>query len=110
MGKLYAETAKNLLGILDHKVDPLELFYGSDLAADAFRESSCCGFKRGSPRFGSYTFTDISPWFLERAMDRFEDYADRIQFAKLNIELDPAQQGFKQGEYGLVIAANVSRV
>ena len=60
----------------------------------------------GTPRLAEYMFTDISPSFFEQAAERFK--SDRMAFATLDIEKDPAQQGFEIGKYDLVIAANVS--
>ena len=54
-----------------------------------------------------YDYTDISPAFFEAAVDRFERYSDIIRFKVLNIELDPAEQGFEVGTYDLIIAASV---
>jgi 3-oxoacyl-(acyl-carrier-protein) synthase/SAM-dependent methyltransferase/acyl carrier protein len=50
-----------------------------------------------------YTFTDVSPLFLERAVERFPSLCTGL----LNIERDPAAQGFAAGGYDLVVAANV---
>ncbi|KAJ4403512.1 hypothetical protein N0V85_005079 [Neurospora sp. IMI 360204] len=58
-------------------------------------------------RFERYDYTDISPSFFEQAKETFESAADRMQFKVLNIENDPRHQGFEEGEYDLVIAANV---
>ncbi len=49
------------------------------------------------PRTSEYVFTDISPAFFEKAKDRFRQYLDRMTFAVLNIEKDPAEQGFEDG-------------
>ncbi len=53
-----------------------------------------------------YTFTDVSPLFLERAAEQFRDYPF-MQRALLDIERDPLAQGFQAGGYDIVIAANV---
>ena len=53
-----------------------------------------------------YTFTDLSPLFLERAAEQFAAYPF-VKRALLDIERDPATQGFEAGGYDLVIAANV---
>ncbi|MCJ1389859.1 hypothetical protein MMC18_002716 [Xylographa bjoerkii] len=54
-----------------------------------------------------YDYTDISPAFFEAAADRYERYSDIIRFKVLDIELDPAEQGFDVGSYDLIIAASV---
>ena len=52
--------------------------------------------------------TDISPAFFEKAKDKFRQYLDRMTFAVLNIEKDPAEQGFENGSYDVIAASNVS--
>ncbi len=61
------------------------------------------------PDSAEYTFTDVSPHFLEEARTRFADHPG-IRFATLDIETDPAAQGFKPHTFDLVIAANVLHV
>lgn len=53
-----------------------------------------------------YTFTDLSPLFLERAAEQFAAYPF-VRHALLDIEADPIGQGFAAGAYDIVIAANV---
>ena len=53
----------------------------------------------------NYTFTDISPFFLETAKDTFAH--SFIEYKVLDIEKDPEIQGFLPGSYDLIIAANV---
>jgi acyl transferase domain-containing protein len=53
-----------------------------------------------------YTFTDVSPLFLERAAEQFSQYPF-VRRSLLDIERDPATQGFGAGHYDIVIAANV---
>ncbi len=57
--------------------------------------------------FATYTFTDVSAGFFERAQERFRDYADRMVFATYNMEQPPADQGFEEGTYDVLIASNV---
>ena len=61
----------------------------------------------GAPRFSTYDFTDISPSFFEKAKETFHAAADRMDFRTLNIENDPAHQGFGFEQYDLIIGANV---
>jgi len=58
-------------------------------------------------RMGSYTFTDISPSFFQKARKDFDKYNDRMVFKTLDIEDDPSTQGFELGSYDLIIASNV---
>ncbi len=59
-----------------------------------------------SGRF-EYTFTDISAGFFTQAEVRLAEYAAPIEYRTLNIEADPAAQGFDAHGYDLLIAANV---
>ena len=61
----------------------------------------------GSSRFSQYMYTDISPSFFEKAQETFKDHLDRMAFKVLDVEFDPAEQGFEAGSYDLVIASNV---
>lgn len=53
-----------------------------------------------------YTFTDLSPVFLERAKEQFAAFPF-VKYALLDIERDPAPQGFQAGQYDIIVAANV---
>lgn len=57
--------------------------------------------------FESYTFTDISPGFFENARARFAEYGDKMSYKLLDIERNPAEQGFEEHSFDLVIASNV---
>ncbi|WYZ42296.1 hypothetical protein EsH8_V_001191 [Colletotrichum jinshuiense] len=61
-------------------------------------------------RFKTYTFTDISAGFFERSEEKLSKYDDshggKIKFRVLDIEREPASQGFAKGAYDLVMAAN----
>ena len=54
-----------------------------------------------------YTFTDISAGFFSQAEERFAATGASIEYRRLDIEADPAAQGFDAHAYDLVIAANV---
>ena len=55
----------------------------------------------------SYTYTDISAGFFETAKTKFKNWRNVLNFKTLNIEHDPAEQGFAEGYYDIVVAANV---
>ncbi|PSN60130.1 hypothetical protein BS50DRAFT_536013 [Corynespora cassiicola Philippines] len=57
--------------------------------------------------FASYTYTDISSGFFEKAIEKFSQYADRMEFKRFNVESPPSSQGFTESSYDIVIAANV---
>ncbi|CAK7269354.1 Type I Iterative PKS [Sporothrix epigloea] len=64
--------------------------------------------KAVSPHFASYTYTDISPAFFEKAKTRFTaDELAKMEFRVLNIERDPIEQGFDPEGYDLILASNV---
>ena len=58
------------------------------------------------PRRTQFTFTDISPAFLNLAKAKFSQYA-HVDYRLLDIERSPVSQGFKQSSYDLIVAANV---
>ena len=53
-----------------------------------------------------YTFTDISPMFLNRACEKFVAF-DAMRYELLDLERDPAKQGFAHASYDIIICANV---
>ena len=54
----------------------------------------------------TYSFTDVSPAFLEAAQVRFKD-APFLKTALLDLERDPTEQGFAPGSFDIVVASNV---
>ncbi|MGC3998938.1 MAG: beta-ketoacyl synthase N-terminal-like domain-containing protein [Anaeromyxobacter sp.] len=52
-----------------------------------------------------YTFTDVSDVFLDRARERFGAYPF-LRHARLDLDADPAAQGFAPGSFDLVVASN----
>lgn len=60
-----------------------------------------------TPRFGHYTYTDISPGFFEKAKTKFEDWGHLMTYQTLDVSADPVGQGFELGSYDMVIACNV---
>lgn len=61
----------------------------------------------GTTHFLDYVYTDISPAFFAKAQTKFQDVLSRLQFKKLDITQNPADQGFDLGSYDIVIAASV---
>lgn len=59
------------------------------------------------PRFASYDVTDISSGFFEAFREKTQPWASLLNFKRLDIERDPVRQGFEEGTYDLVVAANV---
>lgn len=61
----------------------------------------------GGPRAASWHFTDISSGFFEAARTEFAEWSDILKFNKLDIEKDPASQGFELASYDIVVACEV---
>ncbi|KAI3317853.1 putative polyketide synthase [Xylariaceae sp. AK1471] len=57
--------------------------------------------------FASYTFTDISTGFFEKAQEVFSEYSDKMIFKALDCEKDILEQGYAEGSYDLVIGSLV---
>jgi acyl transferase domain-containing protein/acyl carrier protein/phospholipid N-methyltransferase len=53
-----------------------------------------------------YTFTDISPMFLNRAREKFAAL-EAMRYELLDLERDLAKQGFARASYDVIICANV---
>ncbi|KAE8133672.1 lovastatin nonaketide synthase [Aspergillus pseudotamarii] len=58
-------------------------------------------------KFTSYTYTDISPAFFDRAQDEFKEFSSKMEYRTLDIELDFTAQGYVEHSFDLVIASNV---
>ena len=85
----------------------LEIGAGTGGTTARVLKSFASGSGTRAQRCDSYEFTDISPAFLDGARDRFQDYHQFLSFKLLDIERDPASQGFEKGQYDLIIAADV---
>ncbi|KAE8153304.1 hypothetical protein BDV25DRAFT_137060 [Aspergillus avenaceus] len=57
--------------------------------------------------FRSYTFTDISTAFFDKAKESLPTYGENIIFQTLDIGVNAEEQGFRRHSYDLVVAANV---
>lgn len=60
----------------------------------------------GERSYSQYTYTDVSPGFMNAAKERFKHY-DNIDYRVLDITKDPVDQGFDLGCYDLIVGANV---
>ncbi|KAK4508762.1 hypothetical protein PRZ48_002501 [Zasmidium cellare] len=60
-----------------------------------------------APLLSHYDFTDISSGFFEQAREKYAAWGDFISYQKLDIESDPATQGFELESYDLVVACLV---
>ena len=59
-------------------------------------------------RFSQYCFTDSDPTCFDDAQHLLKDWQGHITFKKLNIDHDPIDQGFEEGSFDVILAANVS--
>ena len=64
----------------------------------------CSNGETGRPRIGKYTYTDVSPRFLDSASQRFEKYADQMDFRVFDMEKDPLSQGYDLNSYDVIVA------
>ncbi|EUC40640.1 hypothetical protein COCMIDRAFT_9515 [Bipolaris oryzae ATCC 44560] len=60
----------------------------------------------GERLYSRYDYTDISAGFFVAAKEHFKEYQG-IEYSVLDISKDPLTQGFEEGSYDLIIAANV---
>ncbi|KAI8626691.1 polyketide synthetase [Xylariaceae sp. FL1651] len=57
--------------------------------------------------FGSYTFTDLSSGFFDKAQKRFSMFSEKIKYQILNIEEDVTLQGYAPHSFNVVVASFV---
>ncbi len=53
-----------------------------------------------------YTYTDVSPLFLNKAREKFGAY-QQVEYRTLDIGRSPAEQGFEPDRYDLILGTNV---
>jgi len=58
----------------------------------------------------SYTYTDISVGYFPDAMTKFKSHSASFNYKILDISKDITEQGFEEGGYDLIVAANVLHV
>lgn len=106
--EIYAQLAK-YMDLLGHKSPDMKILeIGAGTGGATLPILNVLSGQNGSHcRFSNYTFTDISTGFFEKAHEKFKSWLPVMKFAKLNIEEDPLKQGFKAGEFDVIIAANV---
>jgi acyl transferase domain-containing protein/SAM-dependent methyltransferase len=63
-----------------------------------------CGW---GPYATEYYFTDISSAFFGEAQHQFRDWSDIITYRRLDIESEPANQGFECGSFDIIVAGQV---
>ncbi|KAI0406425.1 polyketide synthase [Xylaria palmicola] len=120
-GLLWRTYAENVAGIranvalagylqrllaIEPDLDILELGAGTASATLPVLEAVQRGVEGAEAGF-SYTFTDISAGFFDKAREKLAAYSDRITYKKLDISQDPLAQGFVGQSYDVILASNV---
>ncbi|KDN68946.1 putative beta-ketoacyl synthase domain-containing protein [Colletotrichum sublineola] len=105
-------TGSQLAGLLRHlahknpRLRILEIGAGAG-AMTAYALEALSTDISGGPRASSYHYTDISATVFEAARERFSSWKDVLSFDVLDIEREPATQGFNNGTYDVVVASRV---
>ncbi|KAL2173703.1 polyketide synthetase [Thermothelomyces heterothallicus CBS 202.75] len=94
-----ARTVAQIVHRYPH-MDILEIGAGTGGATKAI-------FREIGRTFSSYTYTDISTGFFEKAQEVFAATADKMIFRALDIEKDVLEQGYREGAYDLIIGSLV---
>ncbi|KAK3946253.1 reducing type I polyketide synthase [Diplogelasinospora grovesii] len=105
----YAQV-NQLVKLLSHKnprLKVLEIGAGTGGCTKTVLEALGGGDTGRELRLSSYDFTDISSGFFEEARSRFDAWRDVIQYRKLDVEVDAADQGFEKQSYDLIVACQV---
>ncbi|PFH62207.1 hypothetical protein XA68_14614 [Ophiocordyceps unilateralis] len=107
INKMYAGIAQ-FIKYLAHK-RPLRIIeVGAGTGGTTLAVLSAFGSSReAAARLNQYTYTDISSGFFEDATKMLDNYSPLIDYRVLDIEKDPAAQGFECGAYDLVLATKV---
>jgi NADPH:quinone reductase-like Zn-dependent oxidoreductase/SAM-dependent methyltransferase len=80
---------------------------GAGTGGTTFQVLQACS-PTGEEFCSEYMYTDISSGFFEAVRTtRLKDWEHLLTFQTLDLEKDPAEQGFEEHAYDLVIAANV---
>ena len=102
---------KRYISLLSHKypgLDFLEIGAGTGGLTKPVLEALSGAANRKYPRCKSYTYTDISTGFFEKAAVKFQESEDVLDFLRLDIEQDPTTQpGFENKQFDVIIASNV---
>ncbi|KAF3392430.1 Compactin diketide synthase mokB [Penicillium rolfsii] len=101
---------QNHLSLLRHKHSGLNILevgggtgsFTAEVLAELSPESDPV---KGS--IASYTFTDISSGFFDKARRRFQSWNSIMNFKTMDIGKAPVEQGLQPGNYDLIFAGNV---
>ncbi|KAI0407186.1 reducing type I polyketide synthase [Xylaria palmicola] len=84
-----------------------EIGAGAGGCTQAVLEALGGGSTGRKQQFSHYDFTDVTAGFFSNAKDRFSAWGDSMGYKRLDIEVDVAEQSFKQGSYDIVVACRV---
>lgn len=79
---------------------------GAGTGGTTFQVLNTCS-PNGESFCSEYMYTDISHGFFKAGQSTLKKWEGQLTFKTLNVENDPAKQGFEEHSYDLIIAANV---
>ncbi|KAJ5260475.1 hypothetical protein N7478_012080 [Penicillium angulare] len=104
--RIYAQLA-SYIGLLGHQRPHMKILeIGGGTGGATLPILQELTQDKGAPRFATYTFTDISTGFFEKAELKFKPWLPFMKFNKFDVESDPASQGLKLSDFDVVVAAN----
>ncbi|OOQ88785.1 fatty acid synthase [Penicillium brasilianum] len=101
---------KNHLTLLRHKYSGLNILEVGGGTGSFTAEILAVLAPDSDPAKGSiasYTFTDISSGFFDKAKKRFQTWNTIMNFKTMDIGRNPVEQGLQPGTYDLIFAGNV---
>ncbi|EKG15216.1 Beta-ketoacyl synthase [Macrophomina phaseolina MS6] len=103
---------RSFLDLYSHKRADLrvcEIGAGTGGTTTAVLEALCPNGVRakGGSKLLRYTYTDISAGFFDKAAAKFKKWRGLVDFKVLDVEREVSAQGFEEGSYDIVVAANV---
>ena len=101
---------RNVFDLLGHQNPGMKILeVGAGTASVTIPILKVLGGEDGrAPRFGSYTFTDISSGWFAKAQETLKAWDGYIKFQKLDIEADDVlAQGYEPESYDIIAASNV---
>ncbi|KAI1502213.1 hypothetical protein F5X99DRAFT_427602 [Biscogniauxia marginata] len=96
-----------LIAIKNPGANVLEIGAGTGGATQTVLEAFGSRGDDSGSLLGHYTFTDVSAGFFEAAKQKLAAWEGMVNFTKLDIESDPAEQSIELGSYDLIVASMV---
>lgn len=101
-------NCKDFIDLLSHSKPNMKVLeVGAGTGATTAAALKDLTSMQGDRFYSKYTYTDISSGFFIAAKERFKDFPN-IEYATLDISMDPISQGFEAESYDLILATNVS--